>query len=485
MACISTLEGDSAQAEHWERTATERAEALAFPRGAWSLGFARVYGAWMRTIAGDPFGAARLGEATSEIGINHGFPYFIGLGGVYADPSEPGAPGVIASAEQHVALLEAMGHRSMSPMLKANLARIHGHHGQIARAQATVDEAMALVERSSEWLSLPWVLLVQAELTTGTEDVAAAAYLVKANGLAARQGAHLLAVRAAAALADLPAAVRPDELAGAPAVRAGPHPAGLVLRRHPPGRRAAGRAVTTPASRGRVVILGGGMGALATALELTAGDWRTRLESVTVYQRGWRLGGKGASSRGVHGRIEEHGLHVLLGYYDQTFRLMRDCYDELDRARTDPSCPIPDVGRRGDPLAPRRGDGAERRHLGSVGGHVRAERDASRRRRRSRPAHPHGAGLPLAPAPDRLPPVPGRRERDRAGSYRALGVVPPSPGVLGPLGPRRPDRAAAGSGPLRTGRAGEGARGPRWSVGLADGGRADRGRARPRGAGRP
>jgi hypothetical protein len=209
MACISTLEGDSAQAEHWERTATERAEALAFPRGAWSLGFARVYGAWMRTIAGDPFGAARLGEATSEIGINHGFPYFIGLGGVYADPSEPGAPGVIASAEQHVALLEAMGHRSMSPMLKANLARIHGHHGQIARAQATVDEAMALVERSSEWLSLPWVLLVQAELATGTEDVAAAAYLVKANGLAARQGAHLLAVRAAAALADLPAAVRP------------------------------------------------------------------------------------------------------------------------------------------------------------------------------------------------------------------------------------------------------------------------------------
>ena len=61
---------------------------------------------------------------------------------------------------------------------------------------------------------------------------------------------------------------------------------------------------------------------------------------VTVYQRGWRLGGKAASSRGVNGRIEEHGLHVWLGYYDNAFRLVRDVYDELDRATTDPACPI-------------------------------------------------------------------------------------------------------------------------------------------------
>ncbi len=92
--------------------------------------------------------------------------------------------------------------------------------------------------------------------------------------------------------------------------------------------------------RPRVVIVGGGMAGLATAWELTQGDWRQRLESVTVYQRGWRLGGKGASSRGRHGRIEEHGLHVLLGYYDATFRVLRQVYGELDRARTDPDCPI-------------------------------------------------------------------------------------------------------------------------------------------------
>lgn len=92
--------------------------------------------------------------------------------------------------------------------------------------------------------------------------------------------------------------------------------------------------------RPRVIILGGGMAGLATAWELSHGDWRSRLGGITVYQRGWRLGGKGASSRGRNGRIEEHGLHLLLGYYDETFRILRGCYAELDRERTDPDCPI-------------------------------------------------------------------------------------------------------------------------------------------------
>ena len=96
----------------------------------------------------------------------------------------------------------------------------------------------------------------------------------------------------------------------------------------------------TDSGRPRVVILGGGMAGLVTAWEMSSGDWRERLDSITVYQRGWRLGGKGASSRGPHERIEEHGLHVLLGCFDATFRVLREVYGELDRSVTDPSCPI-------------------------------------------------------------------------------------------------------------------------------------------------
>jgi uncharacterized protein with NAD-binding domain and iron-sulfur cluster len=93
-------------------------------------------------------------------------------------------------------------------------------------------------------------------------------------------------------------------------------------------------------SRGGVAILGGGMAGLSAAWRLSEPGWRDRFESITVYQRGWRLGGKAASSRGQHGRIEEHGLHVWLGSYENAFTLLRECYAELDRATTDPAAPI-------------------------------------------------------------------------------------------------------------------------------------------------
>ena len=70
---------------------------------------------------------------------------------------------------------------------------------------------------------------------------------------------------------------------------------------------------------GKVVILGGGMAGLAAAWRLSEPGWRDRFDSITVYQRGWRLGGKGASSRGENGRIEEHGLHIWLGSYENAF----------------------------------------------------------------------------------------------------------------------------------------------------------------------
>jgi len=80
----------------------------------------------------------------------------------------------------------------------------------------------------------------------------------------------------------------------------------------------------------RVAIVGGGCAAMTSAFELTRPEHRGRYE-VTVYQLGWRLGGKGASGRGVSGRIEEHGLHMWLGCYDNAFHLIRECYRELGR----------------------------------------------------------------------------------------------------------------------------------------------------------
>ena len=96
--------------------------------------------------------------------------------------------------------------------------------------------------------------------------------------------------------------------------------------------------------RRRVAVLGGGMAGLSAAWRLSEPGWRDRFESITVYQRGWRLGGKGASSRGPNDRIEEHGLHIWLGSYENAFALLRECYAELDREHTDPGGTDPHLG---------------------------------------------------------------------------------------------------------------------------------------------
>lgn len=81
----------------------------------------------------------------------------------------------------------------------------------------------------------------------------------------------------------------------------------------------------------KVVVLGGGVGAMTAALRLTATPELRARYDVTVHQLGWRLGGKGASGRNPDQgwRIEEHGLHVWFGFYDNALRLMIDTYAEL------------------------------------------------------------------------------------------------------------------------------------------------------------
>lgn len=91
--------------------------------------------------------------------------------------------------------------------------------------------------------------------------------------------------------------------------------------------------------RTKVAIIGGGCASITAAFELSRPEHKGKYD-ITVYQLGWRLGGKAASGRGPADRIEEHGLHVWLGFYENAFRLLRQCYAELGR---DPkTCPIAD-----------------------------------------------------------------------------------------------------------------------------------------------
>lgn len=84
----------------------------------------------------------------------------------------------------------------------------------------------------------------------------------------------------------------------------------------------------------RVAVLGGGCAGVAAAFELSKTPELRRSFEVTLYEASPRLGGKGATTRNAAWgqRIEEHGLHLWLGFYARAFRLMRDCYAELEQS---------------------------------------------------------------------------------------------------------------------------------------------------------
>ena len=83
----------------------------------------------------------------------------------------------------------------------------------------------------------------------------------------------------------------------------------------------------------KVAVLGGGVGAMTAAWYLSdQPGWQNHYD-ITVYQQGWRLGGKGASGRNAaYGqRIEEHGLHIWFGFYANAFKMIKQAYASLQR----------------------------------------------------------------------------------------------------------------------------------------------------------
>jgi uncharacterized protein with NAD-binding domain and iron-sulfur cluster len=104
----------------------------------------------------------------------------------------------------------------------------------------------------------------------------------------------------------------------------------------PPARRrraARSRKTVSAQAKVRVAIVGGGCAGLAAAWHLSSQPGY----QVDVYEKSWRLGGKGASGRDDEGRILEHGLHVWLGFYENAFRMMRECYAEVERNHWGPT----------------------------------------------------------------------------------------------------------------------------------------------------
>ena len=96
--------------------------------------------------------------------------------------------------------------------------------------------------------------------------------------------------------------------------------------------------MTDSPAKQKIAILGGGVGAMTAAFELTEQPGWQDNYAITVYQMGWRLGGKGASGRNRKqgDRIEEHGLHFWFGYYENAFNIIQRVYAALGRKPDQP-----------------------------------------------------------------------------------------------------------------------------------------------------
>jgi uncharacterized protein with NAD-binding domain and iron-sulfur cluster len=102
----------------------------------------------------------------------------------------------------------------------------------------------------------------------------------------------------------------------------------------------------------KIAILGGGIGSLATAAELTDDpNWQSKYD-ITIYQMGWRLGGKGASgrNRAISDRIQEHGIHLWMGFYENAFQLIRHVYEEAREKNLMPTSPFTDARKAFSPM---------------------------------------------------------------------------------------------------------------------------------------
>jgi tetratricopeptide (TPR) repeat protein len=151
----------------------------------------------------------------------HGFAFWAAWGATWAATGTPGGAPDREFLERTLAALELMGQQAFLASHLAYLAHLDAAAGDLDRAAEHLSRAFAAVDRSGEEVHLPELLHQRAllALARGGDAAAAGADLTEAIRLAAGQGARVSRLRAALALARLPAPSRPEHwrslLAGA------------------------------------------------------------------------------------------------------------------------------------------------------------------------------------------------------------------------------------------------------------------------------
>ena len=215
LACVAGLQGRTTECAEWEERATAAVERLGFPFGPFSSAFISTYLAWLRMITGDAAGARELGQRILDIAVQCRFDYFSVIGQQYVLIPEPDFMAEVDDLERCAAGMDLVGHRAFRPAFLGIVARHHSYGGNPDQALEAVEEALAGVARSGEWVHQPDLLRLRAQITASVHPERidrVVSDLVDAVTIGSDQGSIVLALRAANDLARLPADVRPAGL---------------------------------------------------------------------------------------------------------------------------------------------------------------------------------------------------------------------------------------------------------------------------------
>jgi class 3 adenylate cyclase/tetratricopeptide (TPR) repeat protein len=212
LACVATLRGEPEAAARYEREAVQRAEAVGFPRGPFTVGFVKTYAAWIRQFRREDEAARSLAADVVAVGHKHGYAYWVVLGSAYLSGPPGGAPDATFLATT-VDTLRLMGHEAFLASILASLARMTARAGDVERSYEQINDAFQVALKTGETLHVPEILVQRAafSLDRGGDPQETVADLVAAVEVATEQGARVSRLRAALALAQLPDEHRPED----------------------------------------------------------------------------------------------------------------------------------------------------------------------------------------------------------------------------------------------------------------------------------
>jgi tetratricopeptide (TPR) repeat protein len=181
-----------------ERAALDRARAL---DDAFSLAWACHAAAVTQLMFGNAAGSEALSAEAAALAEAHGFPHVLGMATAnqgWAAIAQGKTAAGVPMLRRGVAAVEATGAALLRPSYLGMLAAADAIEGNAAGAARRIDEALAEAERSGERLHEAGLLIEKSRLVTaGTDEC-----LRRALDVARGQGARLLELRAATALAQ-------------------------------------------------------------------------------------------------------------------------------------------------------------------------------------------------------------------------------------------------------------------------------------------